>query len=177
MLKRIALPMLASASVFAAGCGDDPVQAEPFDLAGEWTYSATSLTGILPDNPQSFPGIQKIAVTCSVAPTPMVLSGSNDSFSGRFSSATMVCELLNEATFGARQVKVEVLGPVDGTVEQGQVSVDAVSYSFSPEMGSIAAWSNDGLVDGRSAAGTVVMQAIVGDEVVDLRGRWSASRN
>jgi len=124
-----------------AACSDDPVSVEPFALDGNWTYSAVSLTGILPEHPDAFPGIKLISVTCRVAPTPMVLTGSNDAFGGRFSAATVVCELLNKV---GGLVDTEVLGPVDGTVEQGQVNDDAVSFGFSPETGSISTWSNEG---------------------------------
>lgn len=173
MMARGALPLLLAAFLVAAGCGDDPVQSEPFDLAGAWTYSATSLTGILPEDTEAFPG-QKISVTCSVSPTPMVLTGSNASFVGQFSEATLACQLLNE---DAQEVDTEVVGPVSGSVANGQVESDAVSFSFVPGVASIAAWANEGMVDSASASGTVQMQTVIAGETVQLSGRWVASRN
>lgn len=173
MMVRRALPLLSAAILVASGCGDDPVQAEPFDLAGEWTYSATSLTGILPENTDAFPG-QKISVTCAVSPTPMVLSGSNAAFAGSFSSATVICELLDKV---GGLVDTEVLGPVDGTVDDGTVIGGATEFDFDAATGPIAAWSNEGNVDGGTALGSVQMQATVAGETVQLRGRWVASRN
>lgn len=164
-----------------AACGDDPVSVDPFLLSGAWTYSAPGLTGLLPENPQEHPNFRNIAATCSVAPTAVVLSGSAGTFGGSYRDLALTCGLLNAGSTHlgtpGRQVATVVLGPAHGKVEDGSQVGDGVIFSFSPGVEAIIGWTNEGEADSNIAGGEVRITAILGGEIVELTGRWTATRD
>ncbi len=159
------------------GCGGDPTAPDAGALQGAWTYSARSLTGVLPDRPDLFPGIQKVSATCSVGPTSMSLTHSGAILSGSYSEAVLSCDLLSEATFGNRQVFTEVIGPSSGLIASGSTDGTQVSFSFETSAPEVSQWISDGQAAGDSASGDVTIDVILDEAPVTLRGVWSATRS
>lgn len=173
--RHIAIAVLLPC-IAVLGCGDDPAAPDAGMLQGTWTYSARSLTGVLPERPDLFPGIRKVSATCFVSATSLSLTHSSATLSGSYSEAVLSCDLLSEATFGNRQVFTEVIGPSSGPIGSSSTDGTQVSLRFETSVPEVFEWVSDGEADGDSASGDVTIDVILDEAPVTLRGQWTAAR-
>ena len=158
-------------------CGESPAAPQAGALEGVWTYSAISLTGVLPDLNGAQQGFNKWAATCSVSPTVMSLTHRNETLAGSIDEAVVTCQLLSEGAFAGRNVSVQTLGPATFAVEAGTANGSDVSFSFVSASERVLEWNNIGKMGDASVSGDVSIKVVLFDEVVQLNGDWKAIRS
>lgn len=135
-------------ATFLAACSDDPAEPSIPDVAGSWTYAATSLTGS--------------GITCSFRHVPMTLAQNGTTFSGAYSGGVFAC------SGPGGSISEQVAG---GAVASGTIDGNSVEFDIdSPD------WRNTGTISGSSMSGTVVVRASDGTTTITLTGDFTASK-
>lgn len=145
---RKTLAATIALATFLAACGDDPAEPSIPDVAGSWTYAATSLTGG--------------GITCSFRNVPITLAQNGTTFSGAYAGGVFSC------TGPGGSISEQVAG---GAVASGTINGNTVQFDIdSPD------WRNTGTISGSTMSGTVVVRATDGTTTFTLSGDFNASK-
>ena len=140
--------LIVAAVLILAGCGKDSSGPSIPNLAGNWTYNTSNLTGA--------------GLSCLSTGTTMVLThSSSTAFTGTYSDGTLTC------TSGGTP---ESFAIGNGTIVSGTVGQTAVAFDMDTQD-----WHNTGNVSGRSMSGTVHVVFSDGVTTFVLNGNFSAS--
>ena len=145
---RKTLAATIALATFLAACGDDPAEPSIPDVAGNWNYAATSLTGG--------------GITCSFRNVPMTLAQNGTTFSGAYSGGLLSC------TGPGGSLSEQVAG---GAVAAGTIDGNSVQFDIDT-----SDWRNTGTISGSSMSGTVVVRINDGTTTFTLAGDFTASR-
>jgi hypothetical protein len=134
-----------------AACGkdsSDPSQSAPPNIAGNWTYTTSNLTGS--------------GLTCSSSGTTMTITQQDATFTGTYSGGMLTCS----AVGGSASQPI-----TGGTVVNGSLSSTTVAFDMdTPD------WHNSGTISGTMMSGTTRIVATSGTTTFTLNGSFTASR-
>jgi hypothetical protein len=150
MSASLRVLLVSCLAVVGAACGgDDSTGPSQASVSGNWTLSATNVSGQ--------------GVSCNLSPTPMSIDQSGTTFSGNYGPGTVTCLAGSESASA----------PVQGTVVNGTINGNSVQFDLDTQDTRLT-----GAMSGNSMSGTVRWTIDFGGDigVVTLNGNWSAAK-
>ena len=150
MSASLRVLLVSCLAVGGAACGgDDTTGPSEANVSGNWTLSATNVSGQ--------------GVSCNLSPTAMSINQSGITFTGNYGPGIVTCVAGSES----------VSAPVQGTIVNGTVNGNSVQFDLDTQDTRLT-----GTMSGNSMSGTVRWIIDAGGDigVVTLNGNWAAAK-